>query len=124
MPSPADRRYAKTHEWHKAEGDIITIGISQFAVDELTDVTYVDLPKPGQQIVAGKSFGEVESVKATSELYSAVAGEVIEANAALTADPSLLNSDPFGNGWLIKIKAPGADLSALSTAEQYDASHG
>ncbi len=74
MPPPTDRRYSTTHEWHKQDGDTITIGITQFAVDELTDITYVDLPSIGKKIEAGKRFGEIESVKATSELYSAVAG--------------------------------------------------
>src|ERR1043165_7265653 len=117
MPAPADRRYAETHEWHKAEGDVVTIGITQFAVDELTDITYVDLPAKGKQLAAGKPFGEIESVKATSELYSAVGGEVIETNAALKDDPSLVNQDPYGKGWLMKVKSPGASLEALMTAE-------
>lgn len=124
MGAPADRKYAETHEWHKQDGDIITIGITQFAVDELTDVTYVDLPAKGKQIAAGKTFGEIESVKATSELYSAVAGEVTETNEALKDDPSLVNSDPYGKGWMIKVKAPGAKLDALMTADQYNAKHG
>lgn len=122
-PAPADRRYSATHEWHKQDGDIVTIGITQFAVDELTDVTFVDLPNPGKQLTAGKTFGEIESVKATSELYSAVSGEVVEANAALKNDPSLVNQDPYGKGWMIKVKTPGADLSALMTAEKYNAQH-
>jgi len=124
MPAPTDRRYAETHEWHKQEGDIITIGITQFAVDELTDITYVDLPNVGKKVEAGKRFGEIESVKATSELYSAIAGEVTEANQAVKNDPSLVNQDPYGKGWLIKIKAPGANMSALMTGEQYAAKHG
>ena len=123
MPSPTDRRYSESHEWHKADGDIVTIGITQFAVDELTDVTYVDLPNVGKQITAGKPWGEIESVKATSELYASVSGEIVEVNAALKNDPSLVNTDPYGQGWLIKIKAPHADLSKLMTAEQYDAQH-
>ncbi len=124
MPAPADRRYAETHEWHKQEGDFVTIGITQFAVDELTDITYVDLPQVGKRVEAGKRFGEIESVKATSELYSALAGEVAEANQAVKDDPSLVNQDPYGKGWLIKLKAPGADLSKLMTVEQYAAKHG
>jgi glycine cleavage system H protein len=124
MPSPADRRYSETHEWHKAEGNIVTIGITQFAVDELTDVTYVDFPQKGKAVTAGKTWGEIESVKATSELYSSVSGEVVESNEAVKNDPSLVNSDPFGQGWLIKVKTAGTpDLSTLQTAEQYDAKH-
>jgi len=123
MTSPADRRYSESHEWHKVDGDIVTIGITKFAVDELTDVTYVDLPNAGKQITAGKAWGEIESVKATSELYSSVSGQVVEINTALKDDPSLVNTDPYNKGWFIKVKSPNADLTALKTAEQYDAQH-
>jgi len=111
-PAPADRKYSKTHEWFKASGNVVTIGISQFAADELTDITFVDLPKPGKQITAGKAFGEIESVKATSALYSAIGGEVIEANAALADEPGQVNSSPFDQGWMIKVRA--SDLSPLN----------
>ncbi|HVS70085.1 MAG TPA: glycine cleavage system protein GcvH [Phycisphaerae bacterium] len=124
MAAPNDRKYSASHEWHQQQGDVVTIGISRFAVDELTDVTYVDLPAVGKKLDAGKRFGEIESVKATSELYSAVAGEVIDVNDALKADPSLVNQDPYGKGWLIKVKAPGADLSALMDGAAYTARHG
>jgi len=123
MPASADRRYSETHEWHKAEGNIITIGITQFAVDELTDVTYVDLPNVGKHVSAGNAFGEIESVKATAELNASVSGEVTEVNAAVKDDPSLVNSDPYGKGWLIKVKTAAPDLSALMTADQYNAKH-
>ena len=122
--TPADRRYSETHEWHRQEGDTITLGITRFAVDELSDVTYVDLPAVGKKIGPDKSWGEIESVKATSELYCAVVGEVTAVNAALKDDPSLVNKDPYGAGWLIKIKAPGADLSKLLTSAEYDQRHG
>jgi glycine cleavage system H protein len=121
MAAPADRKYSETHEWHKVEGDVITIGISQHAVDELTDITFVLLPAKGKAVAAGKTFGEIESVKATAELYSGVSGEVVENNAAVVADPSLVNQDPFGRGWLIKVKAAGADLSKLMSADEYNA---
>ncbi len=127
MPAPADRRYSTSHEWHKQDGDIVTIGITQHAVDELTDITYVDLPQPGKKLEAGKRFGEIESVKATSELYTAVSGEVTEANPALKDDPSLVNQDPYGKGWMIKVKVAGgagANISALMSAEQYSSQHG
>jgi glycine cleavage system H protein len=124
MAAPNDRKYSASHEWHQQQGDVVTIGISRFAVDELTDVTYVDLPPVGKKLDAGKRFGEIESVKATSELYSAVAGEVIDVNDALKADPSLVNQDPYGKGWLIKVKAPGADLSALMDGAAYTSRHG
>lgn len=124
-PTPTDRFYSETHEWHKAEGDIITLGITRFAVDELSDVTYVELPAIGKKITPGKSWGEIESVKATSELYCAVAGEVVEVNSALVNDPSLVNSDPYGAGWLIKVKTAGpADLSGLTSGEKYAQQHG
>ena len=123
MPASADRRYSENHEWHKAEGNIITIGITQFAVDELTDVTYVDLPNVGKHVSAGNAFGEIESVKATAELNASVSGEVTEVNAAVKDDPSLVNSDPYGKGWLIKVKTAAPDLSALMTADQYNAKH-
>jgi len=123
MSSPADRKYLQTHEWHKQNGDVFTLGVSQFAVDELTDVTFVDLPPIGKKIVAGKPWGEIESVKATSELYSGISGEVVEINEAVKDDPSLVNQDPYEKGWLIKIKAPGADTSSLLDGPAYDAQH-
>lgn len=109
---PTDRVYSETHEWHKVEGDSLTLGITQFAVDQLTDVTYVEMKKPGFKFKAGDVIGTVESVKTTSDIYCAAAGEIIEANAALNDDPGLLNRDPHGAGWLIKVKV--ADASGLS----------
>jgi len=121
-PAPADRRYSKTHEWFKPAGDVVTIGITQFAADELTDITFVDLPKPGTQITGGKAFGEIESVKATSALYSAVGGEVIEANDALADEPGLVNSSPFEQGWMIKVRATDlSPLNGLMDATAYNA---
>jgi len=125
MAAPADRKYASTHEWHKTEGDVVVIGITQHAVDELTDITFVELPAAGKKISAGASFGEIESVKATSELYSGIAGEIVASNAALKDDPSLVNQDPYGKGWLVKVKpANPAELDALMSADQYNAKHG
>lgn len=111
MPVPNDRRYSQTHEWFKVDGDTVTIGITQFAADELTDITFVDLPQVGETIAGGSHFGEVESVKATSELYSAVSGEVVAVNDKLEHEPGLLNTDPFGDGWLVKVQC--GDLSPL-----------
>jgi glycine cleavage system H protein len=120
MSVPNDRRYLQTHEWHKRDGDIITIGITQFAADELTDVTYVSLPKVGDQIEPNSRFGEVESVKATSDLYAGIGGEVAEVNDALSSNPGLVNSDPFGQGWMIKIRAPHPEnIDNLLSAEDY-----
>ncbi len=104
MAVPNDRKYSQTHEWFKAEGNTVTIGITQFAADELTDITYVDLPKVGSQVEGGKNFGEIESVKATSELYCAVSGEVIAVNKRLADEPGLVNSDPLGEGWMLKLR--------------------
>jgi len=104
MAVPSDRKYSQTHEWFKVEGDLVTVGITQFAADELTDITYVDLPKVGTQVQGGSHFGEIESVKATSELYCAVSGEVTAVNERLADEPGLVNSDPLGAGWMIKLK--------------------
>ncbi len=121
MPSPADRRYSESHEWHKLEGDIVTLGISKFAVDELTDVTYVEVKPVGTKLQPGDTIGEVESVKATSEIYSAVGGEIVETNAALTDDPAILNRDPYEAGWLCRIKvADKAPLDGLLSQADYD----
>jgi len=120
MPVPNDRRYLATHEWHLKDGDVCTIGVTQHAADELTDVTYVDLPDVGSEVSAGEAFGEVESVKATSDLNSGVSGEVVEVNDDLVADPSLVNSDPHEAGWMIKVKMSDASqFDVLLDAEGY-----
>ncbi len=111
MSIPTDRKYLDTHEWFKVDGDVVTIGITQYAADELTDITYVDLPPVGTKVEAGKEVGEIESVKATSELVSAVSGEVIEINTALEDAPELVNDDPSNGGWMVKIKSD--DLGPL-----------
>jgi glycine cleavage system H protein len=118
---PQKLRYAKTHEWASLEGDTCTIGISQFAVEQLTDVIYIDLPDLDDPVSIGDSFGEIESVKAVSELYSPVNGEVIAVNDKLENDPSIVSSDPYGKGWMVKIKVePGQTLDHLLTLEKYD----
>ena len=125
MGAPADRRYLKTHEWHKLDSDVCTIGISQFAADELTDVTYVSLPAAGAEVVADQSFGEIESVKATSDLTSGVSGVVTEINGRLDDSPELVNDDSFGEGWMIKVKVSDPTvLDALLTVEAYEAQLG
>ena len=122
MASPNDRVYSQSHEWHKLEGDTLTLGLTLFAVDQLTAVTYVEMKKPGYKFKAGDPIGEVESVKTTSDVYSAVSGEIVEANAAVVDDPSLLNSDPYGAGWLVKIKVEdAAGLQSCVDAATYDA---
>jgi glycine cleavage system H protein len=125
MPVPTDRTYLKSHEWHKVEGDTITIGITQHAADELTDVTYVSLPKVGDRIDANGRFGEVESVKTTSELYSGVAGTVTAINDELGKNPGLVNSDPFNGGWMVKLKADdSSQAQKLLSAADYDTETG
>lgn len=123
MSSPSDRKYTDSHEWAKAEGSIVTLGVTQHAVDALTDVTYVEMKPAGTKVQAGGVIGEIESVKATSDIYSPVAGEIVEVNKALSDDPSTVNSDPYGKGWLVKIKATDtAPLNALKDGAAYDKS--
>lgn len=121
MSIPTDRKYSETHEWYRVEGDVVTLGITQFAADELTDITFIELPKEGTRIEAGNSWGELESVKATSELYSAVSGEVVGRNAELADHPELVNEDAFGQGWMLKIRVKDlAPLGALMDAKAYE----
>jgi glycine cleavage system H protein len=118
--APNDLRYLQTHEWHRLEGDTVTIGITQIAADELTDITFVDLPKVGATLTANGRFGEIESVKATSDLYSGMSGTVSEVNAALSNEPGLVNRDPYKGGWMIKVKASApAEFEKLLAADEY-----
>jgi len=116
---PTDRVYAESHEWHKVEGDVVTLGITRHAVDALTDVTFVEMKPAGTSISAGDAVGEVESVKTTSDIYSLVGGEVVEVNQAVVDNPSLLNEDPYGAGWLIKVRA--SDTGPLGSAMDAEA---
>mgnify|MGYP002403694950 CR=1 FL=1 len=123
MPNPADRKYAESHEWHQVNGDVVTIGITEHAVDQLTDITFVEMKPVGTTVSAGDTIGEVESVKTTSDIYSAVPGEIIEVNGALSDNPELINSDPYGKGWLVRIRVSDASgLDGLMDAAAYDAS--
>jgi glycine cleavage system H protein len=115
--APGDRKYLESHEWHLLSGDVVTIGITQIAADELTDITFVQLPKVGAKVEAGKAFGEIESVKATSDLYSAVSGVVTEVNEKLGKEPGVINQDPYGGGWMIKVKAEGEGKGLLSVED-------
>ena len=118
---PKNLRFATTHEWASLTGDTCTVGISKFAVDQLTDIVYIELPEVGDHVFRGESFGEIESVKAVSDLYSPVNGEVSEVNEKLVDDPTKATADPYGKGWMIKIKVePGATLDHLQTLEQYE----
>lgn len=116
---PTDRKYTKTHEWVQADGDVITIGITDFAVEHLGELVFVDLPEVGREVAAEEVICEVESVKAVGEVYAPIAGEVVEVNEGLTDDQKPLASDPFGAGWLFKIKGSidGAELLDLSEYE-------
>lgn len=108
---PADLKYAESDEWFKVDGDVVTIGITDYAQDQLNDIVYVEFKEVGDDIDAGGSFGEVESVKAASELYSVVGGEMVEVNDGLEDSPETVNADPYGGGWMVKIKT--SDLSPL-----------
>jgi len=120
MPVPQDRKYLESHEWHQLAGDIVTIGITQTAADELTDITYVKVPEVGAKLTANAAFGEIESVKATSDLISGVSGTVTAVNTELNANPGLVNTDPFGKGWMIKVKVTDtAQLAKLLSADDY-----
>jgi glycine cleavage system H protein len=122
MTYPKEFRYTKEHEWISAKGDTATIGITDYAQHELGDVVFVELPAAGSKMTAGKTFGTVESVKAVSEIYAPVSGEVIEANAELPNKPETINSDPHGAGWLIKVKlANPAEVNSLMDATAYEA---
>jgi glycine cleavage system H protein len=114
-------RFAPTHEWVLLEGDVATVGISKFAVDQLTDLIMIELPAVGTKITAGKSFGEIESVKAVSDLYGPLGGEVIEVNSQVSGNVQLLAGDPYDKGWLVKIKvAQPVDTSGLMDLDTYE----
>jgi glycine cleavage system H protein len=118
---PEDNRYAKSHEYIHVEGDVGTIGITDYAQKELGDVVFVELPQIGSQLEMGDELGSIESVKAVSELFSPVTGEVIEVNEALAEKPELVNTDPYGDGWMVKIRLGAADeADELMNAEEYD----
>jgi len=117
---PPELRYTKEHEWVRMEDGIGTVGITDYAQDQLGDVVYIDLPSPGKQLTQLAVFGEIESVKAVSELYSPVSGEVVESNQALADKPELINESPYDEGWIMKVRlADEGEADKLLTAEQY-----
>lgn len=119
---PEDVKFARTDEWVRIEGDTAIFGVSDYAQDQLNDIVYVDLPAVGDKVAKGETFGALESVKAASDLYALVAGEVVEVNTALEAQPELINTDPYGKGWIVKIRLNGTpDLSDLLDAAAYEA---
>ncbi|MFN6018178.1 MAG: glycine cleavage system protein GcvH [Verrucomicrobiota bacterium] len=120
MNIPTDLRYCASHEWIRLEGDIATVGISDHAQAELTDVVFVELPSIGRKVDAGDPTAVVESVKAASDIYAPIGGEVIEANESVEADPSLVNTDPYGKGWIFKLRVKDpADAARLMDASAY-----
>ncbi|MBW1722158.1 MAG: glycine cleavage system protein GcvH [Deltaproteobacteria bacterium] len=117
---PEDVRYAEDHEWARAEGESVRIGIDDYAQDQLGDIVFVELPQPGDSFSKGDEFGTVESVKAVSELFMPIGGEVLSVNSALEDAPELVNKDPYGEGWMIEIKpADPSEMDALLTRETY-----
>src|SRR5947199_8645062 len=121
MAYPKNYRYTKEHEWINVEGGLATIGITDYAQHELGDVVFVELPKPGAKVTAGKSFGTVESVKAVSEIYSPVSGEVVESNSDLQNTPEKINSDPHTAAWLVKVRlANPAEVKSLMDSKAYE----
>jgi glycine cleavage system H protein len=121
MASPEDNRYAKSHEYVHLEGNIATIGITEYAQKELGDVVFVELPQVGTELEAADELGSIESVKAVSELFAPVSGTVTEVNDALVDNPALINTDPFGDGWMIRVQISDAsEVDELMTAEEYD----
>ncbi|AFL96921.1 glycine cleavage system protein GcvH [Ornithobacterium rhinotracheale] len=119
MNVPSELKYSKDHEWVKIEGDVATIGITDYAQSELGDIVFVDVDSEGDELSAGDIFGSIEAVKTVSDLFMPVAGEVIELNEALDDEPELVNQDPYGKGWIIKVKVTDADTSELLDAEAY-----
>lgn len=122
MNVPADLRYTTEHEWIRTEGDAATIGITDYAQDQLGDIVFLDLPAVGANIAALEKMGEIESVKAVSDLFMPVGGEVVEVNQAAADEPEVVNNEPYGAGWLIKVRLSDAsELEKLLTADAYDA---
>ncbi len=118
---PADLKYTREHEWARVEGDRARIGVTAFAQEQLGDVVFVELPKPGAKVTATKTFGVVESVKAVSDLFAPLSGEVAEANADLVKKPELVNADPYGQGWMIVVKlADPKEAESLMSAADYE----
>lgn len=125
MNFPEDLKYTKDHEWVKVEGDTITIGITDFAQSELGDIVFVEIETEGETLDAEEVFGSVEAVKTVSDLFMPVAGEVLELNSAIEEEPEVVNSDPYGKGWMIKVKVTdAAELDGLMSAEEYKESVG
>jgi glycine cleavage system H protein len=118
---PEDLHYSKDHEWLRVEGDVAIVGITDYAQNSLGDVVYVELPKPGEKFEAHESFGSVESVKAVSEIFTPISGEVLEVNESLQDEPEKVNSDPYGAGWMIRMRMSNAgEVDSLLSAIEYE----
>jgi len=118
---PKNLRYAETHEWVSLEGDVATVGITKFAVEQLTDLVFVEMKKAGKSVAAKEAVGQVESVKSVNDIYAPIGGEIIAKNDAIEKDTAIVTEDPFGKGWMVKIKmASKADYDKLLTPEQYE----
>jgi glycine cleavage system H protein len=118
---PTDLRYTKEHEWVRVEGDVATVGVTQYAADQLGDVVFIDLPEAGRALDQFGTFGVVESVKAVSDLFAPLSGEVVEANAALVGQPELVNREPYGAGWMLRLRVTdAAQIDGLLDAAAYD----
>ena len=121
MAFPDDVRYTQEHEWAREEGGVVTVGITSYATEQLGDVVFVELPEAGRKVETGKSFGVVEAVKTVSDLYAPLAGEVIEVNAAISDNPALVNQEPYGEGWLVKIRpADAGEFGKLLSHVDYE----
>ena len=119
---PRDRQYTKEHEWVKLDGELATVGITNYAQEQLGDIVYVELPQPGDALSQFEAFGIIESVKAASDLYAPISGEVVAVNEELVDRPELVNEDPYGNGWMLKVDPKDeGQMAALMTAEEYEA---
>ncbi len=121
MGHPSDRSYSEDHEWVLVQGDVVTVGITDFAQDQLGEVVYIELPSTGDTMNQGETFGEIESVKSVSELISPLSGEIVEVNSALSDTPETVNADPHGEGWMVKVRlSDAAQIDALMSAGEYD----
>jgi glycine cleavage system H protein len=121
LASPGDRKYTKEHEWVKVDGDTGTIGITDYAQDQLGDIVFVELPEPGASVSQMQKFGEIESVKAVSELFSPVTGEVVGWNEELNDNPQWVNDSPYDDGWMLKVRLSNAsEVDALMTSDEYE----
>jgi glycine cleavage system H protein len=118
---PKELRFMPSHEWAKLDGDVVTVGISAHAVKQLSDLVYIELPEKGKKVKKGEAFGEIESVKAVSELFSPVDGEIVDVNAALSDNLESITKEPYGSGWMIKVKASDPNqVASLLSAEEYE----